>query len=231
MSLCQGAKVKMGAKLSEEFPVKVGVHQGSVLSSPLLFAVVADVVTESAREDLMNEILCPDDLLLMAETVEDSSENFHKWKATFESKGMKVNLGKTKVMLNGSNGEILKSKVDPAFVERKLYRTRCCAQGAESGFMWDVRRLSMWHPAWLGVWFVKVVWKEQKRWWSQLKSYVMGLKMWMGPAIWGWGVNASRTEMSEVSPMCGVKLMDREYEGTDGCVRFTRYGGYIGKSR
>ena len=108
MSLCQGAKVKMGAKLSEEFPVKVGVHQGSVLSSPLLFAVVADVVTESAREDLMNEILCPDDLLLMAETVEDSSENFHKWKATFESKGMKVNLGKTKVMLNGSNGEILR---------------------------------------------------------------------------------------------------------------------------
>jgi len=46
MSLYQGAKaeVRVGTKLSEEFAVKVGKHQGSV-SSPLLFAIVAEVVT------------------------------------------------------------------------------------------------------------------------------------------------------------------------------------------
>ena len=40
-------------------------------------------------------------------------ENFLKWKEAFESKGMKVNIKKTKVMVGGSKGEVLKSKVDP----------------------------------------------------------------------------------------------------------------------
>ena len=48
--------------------MKASVHQGSVLS-PLLFAIVVDVVTESTRESLMNEILYADDLVLMAETM------------------------------------------------------------------------------------------------------------------------------------------------------------------
>jgi len=35
---------------------------------------------------------------------------FKKWNVAFESKGMKVNFGKTKVMVGGSNGEILGSQ-------------------------------------------------------------------------------------------------------------------------
>ena len=51
MSLYDGAKTWVGvySELSEQFEVKVGMHQGSVLS-PLLFAVVVDFVTEFARE-------------------------------------------------------------------------------------------------------------------------------------------------------------------------------------
>ena len=56
-------KVKVGSKLSEEFDVVVGVHQGSVLS-PLLFAIVVAVVTENARESLMKEVLYADNLVL-----------------------------------------------------------------------------------------------------------------------------------------------------------------------
>ena len=48
MSLYEDEKTRarVGLELSEEFEVIVGVHQGSVLS-PLLFAIVAYVVTES----------------------------------------------------------------------------------------------------------------------------------------------------------------------------------------
>ena len=44
--------------------VQVGLHQRSVLS-PLLFAIAMDVISENAREGLMNEILYADDLVLM----------------------------------------------------------------------------------------------------------------------------------------------------------------------
>ena len=45
--------------------------------------------------------------------MENLKEKFLKWRKAFESKGLKVNLKKTKVMVSGSKGEVLKSKVDP----------------------------------------------------------------------------------------------------------------------
>ena len=50
MCLYEGVKtrVSVASELSEEFEVKVWMHQGSVLS-PLLFAMVVDVVTEFTR--------------------------------------------------------------------------------------------------------------------------------------------------------------------------------------
>ena len=63
MSLYEGAKtrVRVDSELSEEFEVKMGMHQGSVLS-PFLFAVVVDVVTEFAREGVLSELLYANDL-------------------------------------------------------------------------------------------------------------------------------------------------------------------------
>ena len=68
MSLYEGSrtKVRVGSGFSEEFGVRVGVHQGSVLS-PLIFAIVVDAVSEHAREGQLNEILYADDLVLMSE--------------------------------------------------------------------------------------------------------------------------------------------------------------------
>ena len=50
MSLYEGARtrVRVGLELSEEFEVKVGVHQESVLLL-LIFVIVVDVVTESEK--------------------------------------------------------------------------------------------------------------------------------------------------------------------------------------
>ena len=102
MSFYEGAetKVRVGSGLSEEFSVKVGVHQGSVLS-PLLFAMVIDEATKNARNGWMKQILYADNLVLMGETMEELRENLDEWKEAFESKGMRVNLGETKLRVSG----------------------------------------------------------------------------------------------------------------------------------
>ena len=77
MSLYDDAKtkVRVGSAYSEEFEVKVGVHQGSVLS-PLLFAIVVGIITENARRVVVNKLLCADDLVFMSETTENLKKRF-----------------------------------------------------------------------------------------------------------------------------------------------------------
>lgn len=87
---------------SEEFEVKVGVHQGSVLS-PLLFVAVMEVLTCEVREGLPWELLYADDLVLMAESMGELKEKVLRWKECMETKGLKVNISKTKVMVSGKN--------------------------------------------------------------------------------------------------------------------------------
>ena len=79
MSLHEGSrtKVRVGSGFSEEFGVRVGVHQGSVLS-PLIFAIVVYAESERAREGLLNEILYADGLVLMSENLEDLRERFQR---------------------------------------------------------------------------------------------------------------------------------------------------------
>ena len=87
MSLYEEAKtrVRVDSELSEEFEVKIGMHQGSVLS-PFLFAVVVDAVTEFAREGALSELLYADDLVLMSETILGLRNKFLKWKDAFEAR-------------------------------------------------------------------------------------------------------------------------------------------------
>ena len=65
----------MDSEWSEEFKVKVGMHQGSVLP-PFIFAVVVDVVTVFTRECALSELLYADDFVLMSETIEGLSNRF-----------------------------------------------------------------------------------------------------------------------------------------------------------
>ena len=67
MSLNDGSKtnVRVESAYSEEFEVNVGVHQGSVLS-PLLLAIVVDVITENKLRDVVDELLYADDFVLMS---------------------------------------------------------------------------------------------------------------------------------------------------------------------
>ena len=132
MSPYEGAerKVRVGLGLSEEFSVKVGVHQGSVLS-PMLFVMVIDEVTENARKGWMKQLLYAGDLVLMGETMEELRENFDEWREAFESKGMRVDLGKTKLMVSEMEEEAFDSKIGPCGVcgtrvmSNSVLRTAC----------------------------------------------------------------------------------------------------------
>ena len=125
----KGAKtrVKVGIGHSEEFDVGVGVHQGSVLS-PFLFSIVLDVLSEDGRKGALYELLYADDLVLMAETIKELEAQFIRWKAAFEGEGLKVNLGKTKVMESSGGGVVFLAKSDPCGVcgkRAKVNYVRC----------------------------------------------------------------------------------------------------------
>ena len=120
---------------------KCAVHQESVLS-PLHFATAVDVISENARERLMNKILNVIDLVLMSESMENLKEKFLKWNGAFESKRLKVNLKKSKVMISSSKDEILKSKVDPCAKcsKRMMANSVMCTKCGKWVCIVDVRK-------------------------------------------------------------------------------------------
>ena len=76
-----------------------------------------DVLSEDGKKGILYELLYADDLVLMAETVEKLEAQFIRWKAAFEGKGLKINLGKTKVMKSGGgSGVVALAKLDPCGV-------------------------------------------------------------------------------------------------------------------
>ena len=113
------SRVRVAGGLSEEFPINVGVHQGSALS-PLLFILVMDEATKECRGDEMWELLYADDLVLTAETKEEAEQKFLDWRQAMARRGMKVNVAKTKVMVTGKKAEVIRSGRDPCAVCRKV---------------------------------------------------------------------------------------------------------------
>ena len=79
----------------------MGVHQGSVLS-PLLFIAVLKAISRTFnKQGLPFELLYADDLVIMAETSywkEELLERTRMWKRGMETKGLRANMAKTKVL-------------------------------------------------------------------------------------------------------------------------------------
>ena len=80
------SRVRVGEGYSEEFEVKVGVHQGSVLS-PLLFIIVLEALSREFRSGVPWEDLYADDLVI-AESLEECVRRLLTWKEAMEKKGL-----------------------------------------------------------------------------------------------------------------------------------------------
>ena len=119
ISMYTGAKtvVRTVYGNSKGFEVKVGTHQGSALN-PLLFVIVIEAISREFRVAL----LYVDDLAVIAETEEELIKRFNEWKDNADSKGMRLNINKTKVMISGERQK----------VRQKAERWPCgvCSKGA-----------------------------------------------------------------------------------------------------
>jgi hypothetical protein len=101
--------VKVMGGESKGFEVKVGVHQGSILS-PLLFIMVVEALSRRFRGSLPWELLYADDLVLIAESRDQLLKRIRVWKEGLEVRGLRVNVGKTKVMrCQVGSGKVVKS--------------------------------------------------------------------------------------------------------------------------
>ena len=95
------SRVRVGEGYSEEFEVKVGVHQGSVLS-PLLFIIVLEALSGEFRSGVPQEDLYADDLVIIADLLEECVRRLLTWKEAMKKKGLRVNAGKTKITICGN---------------------------------------------------------------------------------------------------------------------------------
>ena len=99
--------VCVGEWYSEEFEVKVGFHQGSVLS-PLLFIIVLEALSREFRSGVPWEDLYADDLVIIAESLKECVRRLLTWKEAMEKKGLRVNAGKM-IMICGMGLDLLQS--------------------------------------------------------------------------------------------------------------------------
>ena len=121
-------KVRLDNTYSDEFGVKVGVHQGSVLS-PLLFIIVLEALSREFCSGTSWELLQADNLVIITKTEHERKMKLIKWKTNLEAKGLRVNMRETKIMVRAVNLQTLKdSGKYPCSVCRKGVgsNTICC---------------------------------------------------------------------------------------------------------
>ena len=94
--------------------MRVGIHQGSILSL-FIFAVVMDVVTEKVAKE-RRALMYADDLVLICETKEEARQRFVAWRNALESKRLKVNISKMKIMRCAQESVPKEAAVDPCSV-------------------------------------------------------------------------------------------------------------------
>ena len=86
------SQVKVNNFLSDVFDMQAGVHQGSVLS-PLLSIIVLEALSREFRTSCPRELLYADDLVLIADTMDELLSNLGNWKKTSGSQRFKSEYG------------------------------------------------------------------------------------------------------------------------------------------
>ena len=137
------SRVRVNGQLSDEFEVKVGVHQGSVLS-PLLFILVLEALSREFRTGVPWELLYADDLVIIANSLEELIARFKAWKDGMEQKRLKFNIPKAVFTISDTGLDVLKTPACTRawYVARVWGLTPFTAQAVPTGFIRDVVALA-----------------------------------------------------------------------------------------
>ena len=92
--------VRSAVGLTEDFEVRVGLHQGSPLS-PFLFSIIMDVLTKDVREEAPWDMMFANDVVLCRENKEELGVSLERWRKVFEERELKVSRKKTKYLQAG----------------------------------------------------------------------------------------------------------------------------------
>ncbi|KAH1262945.1 Phosphoinositide phospholipase C 6 [Glycine max] len=82
---------------SDDFPITIGLHQGSTLS-PYLFTLILDVLTEQIQEIAPRCMLFADDIVLLGESREELNERLETWRRALETHGFRLSRSKSEYM-------------------------------------------------------------------------------------------------------------------------------------
>ena len=80
----------------------MGLHQGST-TSPLLFIIIMDVLTENIEKDTPWAMMFADHLVLCAMTREEVEEDLETWRVVFERHGLKISRTNTEHLPSPTN--------------------------------------------------------------------------------------------------------------------------------
>ena len=104
------SQVRVNNLFSDVLDVQAGVHQGYVIS-PLLFIIVLEALSRVFRTSCPCELLYADNLVLLADAMDELLSKLGNSKKHLEVKCLRVNIGKTKIMISGKNLHSLRDSV------------------------------------------------------------------------------------------------------------------------
>ncbi|KAL5161290.1 LINE-1 retrotransposable element ORF2 protein [Glycine soja] len=82
---------------SDDFPITIGLHQGSTLS-PYHFTLILDVLTEQIKEIAPRCMLFADDIVFLGESREELNERLETWRRALETHGFRLSRSKSEYM-------------------------------------------------------------------------------------------------------------------------------------
>ncbi|KAL6563007.1 hypothetical protein OROHE_005594 [Orobanche hederae] len=107
---------------TQYFPVEIGLHQGLALS-PLLFALILDVISHGIQDGGPWCMPFADDIVLVVESRSEVNAKLELWRSKLESQGLRVSRSKTEYLWCNFSGESNEEAIEVVIADQIVPRT------------------------------------------------------------------------------------------------------------